>query len=143
MLAFFASLYAWHYFDKKAAIDKAVTDVYTAATQAALVQSEAARKKEKALNLTVNKIRSEYANQKAINDDLVRNNANRLRDYESALASAASGNTAPASGVDDPYRTIANQCARALILLDEHAQGLQAKARALQDYANGLRLDTK
>ena len=140
VLAFFASLYAWHYFDKKAAIDKAVTDVYTAATQAALVQSEAARKKEKALNLTVNKIRSEYANQKAINDDLVRNNANRLLDYQAALASAASRNSPAPSGDNGPFAQIADECGRALVTLDAYARRLAEKAEALQRYASSLHL---
>jgi hypothetical protein len=139
--ALLAALFAWHYFDKKAAVDKAMTNVYTAATQAALVQSEAARKKEKALNLTVNKIRSDYAQQKALTDDLVRNHANRLRDYESALASAnASRDTPTTVGDHGPFAQIAGECGRALVTLDAYARRLAEKAEALQRYASNLHL---
>jgi len=143
LAGFFGLFIKWHYTNKEEAVQKAVSVLNEKFIQAQIAQMEANAKKEKALKLSNERIRNDYQKQKDINNDLARANADKLRDYESALASAASGNAAPASGIDDPYRTIANQCARALILLDEHAQGLQAKARALQDYANGLRLDTK
>ena len=143
LVGFFGLFIKWHYTNKEEAVQKAVAVLNEKFIQAQIVQMEANAKKEKALKLSNERIRNEYQKQKDINDNLVRTNADRLRDYENALASATSGNTAPASGVDDTYRAIADQCPKALKRLDEYAQGLQAKARALQDYANGLRLDTK
>jgi hypothetical protein len=141
VLAFLVALYAWHYTDKRNAIIKAVESVHTEYTQKAIVQNKANRAKEKALKLSNERIKNDYENQKAINDDLVRNHANRLRDYESALASANASRDTPAIVGDyGPFAQIAGECGRALVTLDAYARRLAEKAEALQRYASSLHL---
>ncbi len=101
---------------------------------------ERAREREQALLAANEKVRADYAKQKTANAALVRANADRLREFQVASNSAAGADTAAASGIDDPYRLIANQCAAALVVLDEHAQGLRATARALQEFSANVRL---
>lgn len=149
LLALLAALFSWHYFDKKSAIEKAVTDVYTAATQAALVQSEAARKKEKALNLTLNKVRSDYARQKAINDDLSRSLDVGLRDFQTTNSSTANNDTprndtprAPGTyGTGGLESELLGHCAATLVELAKEADRLEGKVVGLQAYINSIKLD--
>jgi hypothetical protein len=104
-----------------------------------LKQSEASRAREKALTAQVEKVRNDYAKQKARLVADARVTADRLREYEAA-ASRTAGDTSATSGTNGPFAAIAGECARSLAALDEHAQGLRATASALQEYANGLRL---
>jgi hypothetical protein len=107
-----------------------------------LAASEAARAKEQALASTVERVRNDLEKQKLAAAAAARESAQRLRDYESALADAVSDRTAqhssPTSGASGPFAAIAGECGRALIALDEHARGLEAKARALQNYTAGV-----
>lgn len=105
----------------------------------ALQASEAARAKEQSLTAKVEKLDRELQAQKARNAALSRANADRLREYETALRAASESAPAP-SGAASPFAAIAGECARYLAALDEHARGLAATAAALQDYAAGLRL---
>ena len=98
-----------------------------------LVASEAARLKEKALNLSTERINHEYQTQKARLAVDKRVSDDRLRDFTAAVSADTDSSTT--SGTDDPYRAIANQCAASLVLLDEYAQSVAGKATALQDYA--------
>lgn len=143
VILFIALIYIGHNLDKRQAVKKAVAAVHAEHTALALAASEANRAKEKALMASAEKVRSDYAKQKALNASLVRANADRLREYQAASAAVdrpASGDTSTTSGVDNPYRLVANQCAAALVVLDEHAQGLRAKASALQEFANSVRI---
>jgi hypothetical protein len=112
-----------------------------AATQT-LAASESARAKEQALASTVERVRNELEKQKLAAAAAARESAHRLRDYESALADAVRDRTAEhpgaTSGATGPFAAIAGECGRALIALDEHARGLEAKARALQNYTAGV-----
>lgn len=109
------------------------------ATEAAQA-SEARRMKEKALSFTNEGIANAYVKEKSRLVAAARAADGRLRDFQAASDSAARERTAAASGVDEPYRAIASQCATALAGLDEYAQGVAAKARALQDYTREMRL---
>jgi len=106
--------------------------------------SEKFRKQEAELQIISEKVRADYVKQKTINAGLVRVAAKRLREYEAASAafsaSEADRNAAAASRADGPYRLIADQCAAALVVLDEHASGLRATASSLQEFASSLRL---
>ena len=106
----------------------------------ALNASEAARAKDQALTEKARKKDEAYQLEKK---RLVANavvSANRLRDYQAASDSAARSNTATTSRADGPYRAISDQCSAALVKLDEYAQNVAGKARALQDYTREMRL---
>lgn len=64
----------------------------------------------------------------------------RVLNAELAAARDATANAAAGIGADDPRGTIAGECSAALVALDKHAQGMAAKARALQDYASEVRV---
>lgn len=103
----------------------------------ALKASEAARQREAEMATTVEGLDRELQKQKARNAALSRAHAQRLREYEASLGRAAE-DAAPAGGTAGPFATIAGECGRALVALDEHARGLAATAGALQDYAAGV-----
>ena len=96
-----------------------------------LVVSENARLRERAAQISNERVDRDYQTAKAraaldqrITDD-------RLREFEAASADTTAS---PACGADGPDRVIANQCAIALATLDRYAQGLAGKATALQGY---------
>jgi hypothetical protein len=106
----------------------------------ALIASEKRRNDEKALNITNQGITNAYLKEKSRLVAAERVTAGRLRDLQAAAGSDSRPDSAPLGGADDPRGTIISQCARALVGLDDYAQGVAAKARALQDYANQVRL---
>lgn len=109
---------------------------------AAVKASEEARAKEHALQSSVERLANDLQKQKAANAALSRTHADRLRQYEAAIGDAR-GDTATPSGDSGPFAAIAGECGRALIALDEHARGLAATARALQEYAAEMRMTTQ
>lgn len=108
------------------------------ATTAAAAASEAARKKEKALNLSLERVRTDYAKEKAARAADAAIVAGKLRDLESTIDSARASDPGPGSDADDPPLAVARQCARSLVLLDEYASGLASQTRALQAYAREI-----
>jgi len=104
-------------------------------TAAALAASEQARIKEKALNLSLNKVRNDYAKEKSLRAADARVTAGRLSELQAALDSAASADPAATGGADDPRNAIIHQCTGALVGMDEYAQGVASTTSALQRYA--------
>lgn len=107
---------------------------------AALKASEAARAKEQTLIAKNAKVTHDYIVTKNAAAAAAAVSADRLRDLQVALDSAASSDSAPLGGADDPRGRIAGQCAAALGVLDGYAQDVAAKATALQNYANSVRV---
>lgn len=97
-----------------------------------LATSETARLREQAAQRTNERIDREFQTTKARLAADKRIIDDRLREFQAAVS--ADTNTQPTSGTDDPYPAIASQCASALGVLDEYAQGVAAKATALQGY---------
>ena len=108
-------------------------------TAAALKASEQARAKEQELMVKNEKVANDYQIEKKRRVADARVNAGRLQELTAALA--ASANPATSSGIDDTYRTIINQCSGALVGMDEYAQEMAGKARALQDYTRAMRVN--
>lgn len=106
-------------------------------TTQALKASELARQREQELRATMENQDRELQKQKARNAAISRAHAERLREYQATLDRAAE-NTCPAGGTAGPFARIASECGSALAALDQHARGLEATARALQDYATGV-----
>lgn len=99
-----------------------------------LERSEASRRDEKARTIANQKVDHALQIAKTRRAAADRVTADRLRDFEAASA-AVSADSTTASGTDDPYRAIANQCAASLVILDRYASEVAGKAGALQDYA--------
>jgi hypothetical protein len=135
-----AALGVWHQHDKSQAVKQSVAVVRAEYVAAALKASEAARARESKLIAANRKVANDYQNQKTINAAAAVVTDGKLRDFEAASARVVSPDTGAASGIDDPYRAIANQCAVSLVVLDEYAASLRAKTIALQDYAASLHL---
>ena len=106
----------------------------------ALKASEANRVKEAALNLANMKVTNDYNAHKKLSAAAAVVSSDKLRDLQAAVDSSASANTAACSGTDGPYSAIINQCTGALVRVDNYAQEMAGKARALQDYAKLLRV---
>jgi hypothetical protein len=102
-----------------------------------LATSEAARQREKALSIANQGVDRAYQIDKKRRAAAERVTASRLRDLQAALADN-SGDTAPASGTDDPRDAIIYQCTGALVGLDVYAQQLAGTTAALQDYARSV-----
>jgi hypothetical protein len=107
-------------------------NIRAAWTAEKLATSENARLRERAAQVSNERIEREYQNQKARAAADKRIVDDRLRDF-----AAASGSTVASApgGTDDPYRAIARECAAALGVLDGYAQSVAAKATALQEYS--------
>ena len=104
-------------------------------TAAALAAAEAARLKSSALSKINERNDSDYQIDKTRRAAAERVVADGLRRFQAAAATDSSNDTTPASGTDDPYRAIADQCAAALVRLDSYASSVAGKAKALQGYA--------
>jgi len=104
-------------------------------TAAALAASEAARIKEKALNLSLDKVRNDYAKEKSRRAADAVATAGRLSELQAALDSASSADPTGSRGADDPRNAIIHQCTGALVGMDEYAKGVADKASALQRFA--------
>lgn len=106
-------------------------------TAKALKTSEAAREREQDLRATVENQDRELQKQKARNAAISRANDDRLREYQAAI-DRANKDACTSSGVDGPFAKIASECGSAIAQLDKHARGMEATARALQEYASGV-----
>jgi hypothetical protein len=132
----------WHLADKSKGIDDAVELVRAEYINEALAVSEAARSREQQLITANQKVANDFQTQKTRNAAAVVVSTGKLRDLEAAIANAGSSSsyTASPSGADAPFAAIASECGRAFVALDEYATEMASTARALQQYANGLRL---
>lgn len=97
------------------------------------IAHEALRQREKALSVANQGVDRELQAEKTRRAAAERLASDRLRDYQAASDRAR--DTASSGGIDDPYRDIANQCAEALVRLDQYAQSVAGTARGLQSYA--------
>lgn len=106
-------------------------------TEAALKYSEAARVKENADRLSLQRIQNDLTKEKAARAVADAARVTGLLALEAALAdNRTSGtDTATPGGTDDPRDGIINQCAGALGELDKRATRLASEKTALQDYA--------
>jgi hypothetical protein len=140
--ALLAAAGVWHYTDKTKAVDAAVTLVRAEYINAALAASESARTRESQLIAANAKVSHDFQIQKTRNAANARVTAGKLRDLQAAIASAdtPSADTPAASGINGPFASIAGECGRALVALDEHAATLASTARALQQYAASVRV---
>jgi len=102
--------------------------------EAVAAASEAARMKEKSLTITNDGITNAFIKEKARLVADGRITAERLRDLKASLDSTASYDTAPLGGSDDPRDRIIDQCATALVRLDEYAKSVASTAIGLQSY---------
>ena len=109
--------------------------VAAASAKEAFRASEAARQKEQELQTKVEKVANEYQTEKTRRAADRAVSAGRLSELQATLDRGPGTDTTTASGADDPRGAVINQCASALVGLDEYAQGVAAKARALQDYS--------
>jgi hypothetical protein len=97
-----------------------------------LAQSEAARQREKGMTIANAKIDKDLQNEKARIAADGKRLADGLRDLRTVLASDNAGTS---SGTDDPRDAIIDQCATAVVGLDEYAKAVALKASGLQRYA--------
>ena len=109
-------------------------------TQAALVASEKNRLKETALNASNLKVTNDFLAHKKISAAAAVVSADKLRDLQAALDSAASSDTSAAGRADDPAFAVARECARGIVALDDYAENLAGQVRGLQDYAKLMRV---
>jgi len=106
-------------------------------TATALAASEANRAKEKAMNLSLDKVRNDYAKEKSLRAADARVTAGRLSELQAALDSAASADPVATGGVDeDPRLGIIAECAGAAVKLDQAVKGLASQTIALQNFAS-------
>jgi hypothetical protein len=140
--ALLAAAGVWHLTDKARAVDDAVELVRAENILAALAASEANRATEKALNLSLERVRHDFALQKTRHAAAVVVTAGRVRDLQTALAdaSAASSDPTAATGIDAALARIAGECAAALGAVDATAKEYYGVAQALQQYAASVRL---
>ena len=104
-------------------------------TAAALVAAESSRLKSNALSKLNEGNDRDYQIDKTRRAAAERVVADGLRSFQAAAAVDSGNDTSAASGTDDPYRAIADQCAAALVRLDGYASSLAGKTKALQGYA--------
>ena len=106
----------------------------------ALQASETRRMQERALSLDNERVTNAYIAEKSRRALVDADTASRLRDYQAALDSATSANTAARSGITATLAEIASQCSKELAALDGYAGRLSSIAGALQNYAASVRL---
>lgn len=111
------------------------------ATQQAAAASEAARKKETALNLSLERVKASYEKTKRDNAALSSALDDSLRQFQSALSDRSLKNPASPSGangagghVDNVLRDSAATIAQHLAQVAGQADRLEAKVIGLQDY---------
>lgn len=121
-----------------AACRQEATEAALKASQEAFKVSEKYREKEKALNLSLERVRTDYAKEKAARAADAAIVAGKLRDLESTIDSARASDPGPGSDADDPPLAVARECARSLVILDEYASGLASQTRALQAYTRDV-----
>ena len=107
-------------------------------TAAALKASEARRATEKALTDTNAKITNDYLAQKKLRAADSVAAAGKLRDLQAAVGNPSGAETAALGGSDDPRDRIIDQCATALVRLDEYAKGVASTAIGLQSYSRDV-----
>ena len=107
--------------------------VLTEWTAQKLADSEAARLREKALQITNERLDRDYQLKKSALAAVAVANAGKLRDLQAVIA--ASINTTTTSGADaDPRLDIIAECASAATALDGKAKELAGYAIGLQSY---------
>ena len=107
------------------------------ATQQAAAASEAARKKETALNLSLERVKASYEKTKRDNAALSSALDDSLRQFQSALSDRSLKNpiaSIGANGAGGLESELLSACARTLVLLGKEADRLEAKTVGLQDY---------
>ena len=97
-----------------------------------LVASENARLRERAAQVSNERIDRDYQKQKAADRAAIAAADDGLRDLKTAIG--PSNPASATSGTDDPRDTIIDQCASALVALDGYAKGVASKAVGLQSY---------
>ena len=107
-------------------------------TAAALVASESARAKEQVLTTANAKITNDYNAQKKLRAADSVANAGKLRKLQAAVGNPNGADTAALGGADDPRDRIIDQCATALVRLDEYAKSVASTATGLQSYTRDL-----
>ena len=109
-------------------------------TEAALKASEAARVKENASRLSLQRIQNALTKEKEARAVAVVAVADGLRNLEAALANnrGPSGDTPTPAGVDDPRDGIISQCAATLGVLDAGVKRLASEKSALQAFARDV-----
>lgn len=135
------ALYVGHHYDRARAVSRAVDMTRAEYAAAALVESEANRVKEQVLIAENEKVRHEYAQEKARLIAAGRVNADRLRDLHAVTSAASPVNSdaEPTGGADaDPRLGIIAECASALVTMDGYAQSLASQTRGLQNYVTDL-----
>lgn len=136
-----AAAFGWHVYDKHQAVDEAITLERAEQTKLALASSEAARATEKELQTRVRKVANDYQTEKTKRAADARAADERLRELQTALDTAAGGDTAGAAGTDgDPRLGIIAECSRAVVQLDKAVKDLAGQTSALQRYADSLRV---
>lgn len=109
-------------------------------TEAALKASEAARVKENASKLSLQRIQNALTKEKEARAVAVVAVADGLRNLEAALANnrGPSGDTPTPAGVDDPRDGIISQCAATLGVMDAGVKRLASEKSALQAFARDV-----
>lgn len=105
----------------------------------ALQASEAARAKEQALTIANQKVSAKYAAEKKRSAVAAASLAVSLRQLHAVLVDRpASQDSAAGARFDDPRDAIIDQCAGALVGMDQHAKGLESQVTGLQEYAGSV-----
>ena len=107
-------------------------------TAAALVASEAARAKEQVLTTANAKVTNDYMVQKKLRAADSVAAAGKLRELQAAVGNPNGADTAALGGADDPRDAVIDQCASALVNLDQYAQGVASTAIGLQSYSRDV-----
>ena len=107
-------------------------------TAAALKASELARVKEQVLTTANSKITNDYMVQKKLRASDAIAAAGKLRKLQAAVGNPGGSDTAALGGADDPRDRIIDQCATALVRLDEYAKGVASTAIGLQSYSRDV-----
>ena len=111
------------------------------ATQQAAAASEAARKKETALNLSLERVKASYEKTKRDNAALSSALDDSLRQFQSALSDRSLKNpiaSIGANGAGGLERELLGHCAAALAELGQTSDRLENKVVGLQDYVRDV-----
>jgi hypothetical protein len=106
-------------------------------TTAALKASEAARLKEKSLNLSVERVSRDYQKLQADNARIASDLERVQHDFETALNSRCAENptaTGCANGTGGLEQELLRHCAATLVGISKQADRLEAKVVGLQDF---------
>ena len=104
--------------------------------QKAIASERQARAREIDLAKQNEKVDHELQKQKAVNANLARINADRLREYEAAINQAK--NSIASSRANDAIASIASECGSAITAMDTHARAVETIAKGLQSYISSV-----